>query len=58
MTESKTCIDMEKTGMRLKLYAEERGYSVKQTQRYLDLQSVLLVIVLTLQHDYYYLKIK
>ncbi len=37
MTESKTCIDMEKTGMRLKLYAEERGYSVKQIQRYLSL---------------------
>ena len=37
MIESKTCIDMKKTGMQLKKYAEERGYSVKQIQRYLCL---------------------
>lgn len=37
MIESKTCIDMKKTGMQLKNYAEKNGYSVKQIQKYLCL---------------------
>ena len=37
MIESKTIIDMEKTGNNLRKYAYENGYSVKDIQQYLGL---------------------
>ena len=37
MIESKTVIDMEKTGNNLRKYANEYGYSVKDIQQYLGL---------------------
>ena len=37
MIESKTIIDMEKTGNNLRKYACENGYSVKDIQQYLGL---------------------
>lgn len=37
MVESKTIIDMEKTGNNLRKYAYENGYSVKDIQQYLGL---------------------
>ncbi len=37
MIESKTIIDMEKTGNNLRKYAFENGYSVKDIQQYLGL---------------------
>lgn len=37
MIESKTTIDMEKTGKKLQRYTKEFGYSVKDIQHYLGL---------------------
>ena len=37
MIESKTIIDMEKTGNNLRKYAYENGYSVRDIQQYLGL---------------------
>ena len=37
MIESKTIIDMDKTGNNLRKYAYENGYSVKDIQKYLGL---------------------